>query len=329
MVNIIATSGKGGVGKSTISHAIAASLAHKGTKTLIIDCDKNGKATERTLFPSGDIKIEPNRISSTGVDNLYAGAISPLEFWDLPRMEDMGEISAKKRNEQFGAFMNQFPREYGLVAYNVLFNQFFGVSSNPEQVADFISLMRILGSSERMGIEQIILDLEPTKGMKRMLGNATQTAKTLKAMSEYSMAKVVTVGVQFPDIKRFLKTDYMKNAKVHGDSLMKYVGKVAGADYVLVCGPEGAMVDEMLEDTEPIIRSYGGKTSGYVVNNCRGNLDGIEASMQEEEIGRVQRRAAPSRIPVYKVWHDSNLNSRVSDKDRISHLRGVGDYLTR
>lgn len=324
MVSIIAAAGKGGVGKSTVSHGIAVALADRGEKTLIIDCDKDGKATRRVLFPSGNFKVTPNDISDTGVDNLYAGAAVPKEYWDLPRMDDVESMSAKKRNVQFGKFMEQFPGRYGLVAYNILLNQFFGAATDPEKLSDLLSLTKILEDAERNGIERLVFDLEPTSGTRRMLRNATQTARTLKAMSEYSMAKVIAVGVQFPDIKRFLKTAYMKNAKEHGDSLMKYAEQIVGADYILVCGPEISLVEEMFDDTEAVIRSYGGKVSKYVINNCRTNLEGIEASMQKDLLRRVRGVGAKKDISVYEVWHDSNLNSKVSDNDRLSHLREVG-----
>ena len=53
-MRIIVGTGKGGVGKSLTTHAIAVYLASLGQRTVIVDCDKRKNATGRILYPDGD-----------------------------------------------------------------------------------------------------------------------------------------------------------------------------------------------------------------------------------------------------------------------------------
>jgi len=73
-MDVIAISGKGGVGKSTVSGVLATSSAKKGIKTAWVDCDKKyGRAVQRILS-LGEGAVGQNCVYPIeGLENLYVG----------------------------------------------------------------------------------------------------------------------------------------------------------------------------------------------------------------------------------------------------------------
>lgn len=330
-MEIIAVSGKGGVGKSTVAAAMALNYATQGARTLLVDGDKGGRAITRTISPQGRLTIA--RPYFQVADNLYGASTSGFSFDPLP-LGDSEEAARLRRqgvnrNEQFRRYIEQFPRDYGLVALNDMMSMFFGVNTAVEQTASLISLTQLVFPEKGEGFEKIVLDLEPTQGFSRMLGNADKTVNTVRAMHEYGIGKMFMVSVAWPDVNRFLKGEYIANIDHHSKRLLMIAEALRSANYVLVTGPGIAMVDEMFEDTQPVVDSFGGRTAGYVINDLR-EYTGEEAVSQQRQVARVRAAAAEREIPSMGIWHDAELGlDQVSDAVRQGALRAAGRDLVQ
>lgn len=327
-MEVYAVSGKGGVGKTTISSGIASALS-KRDYTLIVDCDKRGRAIERTFFPEGSsLDISQRETVFPIVEMLYGGTIPEYKFSSLLRADK--KQSAKLRTIEFGKYMAQFPGDYGIAALQDMMSTFFGVNTNPESILSFITLSNIL--LDTSFIENIVLDLEPTQGTSRLLNNASNTSRILRNMSQYGFATLTAISAKFPDITRFLRSDYIKNADEYGRRIEQSSKKISEANYILVCGPEPAKVDEMLHDTEPIIESFGGRVCAYVINDIRRNKrkNTLEERCMEDQISKVKKVAKEKGIPAIEVAHDSTLCiNDVTNENRRIKLRIIGEQILK
>jgi hypothetical protein len=330
-MEIYAVSGKGGVGKTTVSASLALDFANNGKKTLLIDCDKKGKAITRTFSPEGKISIptEYGAYFPIGNGKLVGGAIRDYSFESLPRASSTeAESSNLPREAQFRKYLAQFQGEYGIGAYQDMMSTFFGVNSNPDQSLEFVMLSQLILGAKSQGIEKIVLDLEPTKGTARLLNNVKNAAQTLRNMSEYGFVTLKMISAKFPDVTRFLESEYIQNAELYGNRMMEVARRIAGARCVLVCGPEAAKVDEMFEDTEQTILSFKGKIGGYVVNDIRP-YSGAEEESQKRQIERVEREGVSKVIPVIMVNHNPEIcMDNTKDSERRKVLSGIGRDLT-
>jgi cellulose biosynthesis protein BcsQ len=326
-MRICAVSGKGGVGKTTISSGLVSALAETAT-TLIVDCDKKGNAIRRTFFPEGDsldFSIRGDMIKISG--NLFAATIPDCTFDSLRRADK--KPSKKERDEEFREYMSQFPEDYGIVAFQDMMETFFGVNTNPEAVMRHITLSNLLLNANKKGIENVVLDLEPTQGTARLLTNATDTARILRNMSKYGVATLTMIAAKFPDITRLLKSDYIKHADIYGQRIEVSAKMIREAKYLLVCGTESAKVDEMLLDTEPIIESFGGRVCGYVINDVR-NYTGAEKKSADTQKRRVEKIGMANGVSVVQVNHNPLLCiDEVSNSERREELTKVGRYIVK
>jgi cellulose biosynthesis protein BcsQ len=327
-MQIHAISGKGGVGKSTVSAALAMALAYQNKKTLLIDCDKGGKAIARTLSPEGKINLVPNNFFCLGIPNLIGGAVSSYNFTSLPRADspDAMQMASEgiSRESQFQKYISQFPEDYGFVAFNDMMSTFFGVNANPDQAADFVTLSKLILPAIRDDFDHLILDLEPTKGTSRLLKNIDNAARTLESMSKYGFLTLKMISAKFPDIRRFLDSPYFAKTEVYSERLREAAHAVSQADYLLVCGPESAKVQEMLDDTQPIVESYNGVIRGYAINDIR-HLEGREAESQKHQIAAVKKAGKAKSLPVIELAHNPLLAiDGASDHERQRELRKTG-----
>ena len=82
MSRIIAVANqKGGVGKTTTAINLAASLAHHGAATLLVDCDPQSNASSGVGFPR-----DPERLSTYQVIMGEATVIEALKPAELPNL---------------------------------------------------------------------------------------------------------------------------------------------------------------------------------------------------------------------------------------------------
>lgn len=326
LMEVYAVSGKGGVGKTTISGGLALALA-EDKPTLVVDCDKKGRAITRSLFPQGNppdfgVRESINEIS----EKLYASAIPEYRYSPLSRANGETRI---ERNLQFERYLSQFPRDYGIAAFQDMMSTFFGVNTNPESILSFVNLSNLLLKAEKKGIESVVLDLEPTQGTSRLLKNASDTSRILKNMSQYGVATLTMISAKFPDITRFLKSDYIRNAEHYGNRIERSSGMLSGAKYILVCGQESAKVEEMLLDTKPLIEQFGGKVSGYVINDIR-DCEEVEQRNAFVQINKVKKEGKRESLPVIETKHDPMLCiDSIPDIQRRARLLHLGEKLRK
>ncbi len=321
-MEIIAVSGKGGVGKSTVASAISVYHAMSGKPTLLVDCDKQGLAIRRTVFPEG-ITIPKNKIYETPLKNLYAGAIAPCRFWPIAAGE-------RRSKPEFAEYMNQFPGAQGLVAYNDMLRQFFGAFTLPEQASELINLAELLNEATSNHLEKIVLDLEPTKGTIGLLNSVGAVARSITNLSMLGPVIKSVLGMKMPDIRKFLDSEYMGNSGEYTRRLSQAERLLQGARYILVTGPQGAMVDEALLDTQTAIQDLGGKISGYVVNNVHlhGSLPSNEEESERRQVGRVLEAGEKASIPVGIVGHTPSFGiDDVPNRVRQTALFSTGNNL--
>ena len=106
---IVVNSGKGGVGKTTTSGAIATGLAMKGKKTLVIDFDIGLRNLDlimgcerRVVYDlidviKGDVHVNQALIKDKNTTNLYILAASQTKDKDALTIEGVGQIIEKCR----------------------------------------------------------------------------------------------------------------------------------------------------------------------------------------------------------------------------------------
>lgn len=108
---IVITSGKGGVGKTTSSAAIASGLAQKGHKTVVIDFDVGLRNLDlvmgcerRVVYDfinliNGESNIKQTLIKDKRIDNLYILPASQTRDKDALKQEEVGKILDELKKE--------------------------------------------------------------------------------------------------------------------------------------------------------------------------------------------------------------------------------------
>lgn len=121
--NIIASIGKGGVGKTTVAGALAYSLSQQGKKTGLFDINKrDAVGVLRELSPQGNIDIpykpESGRLVPTRIENLYVGGINTFNYTPLvPLVDKRARKAIRERDIEFSEYIAQFSNDYGFVAF--------------------------------------------------------------------------------------------------------------------------------------------------------------------------------------------------------------------
>lgn len=170
---IVVTSGKGGVGKTTSSAAIATGLAIRGYKTVVIDFDVGLRNLDlimgcerRVVYDfinviKGEAKLNQTLIKDKRLDNLFILPASQTRDKDSLNKEAVGEILATLKTE-FDYIVCDSPAGIETGAIMALYYADTAVVvTNPEvsSVRDSDRILGILASKSKRAEE----NLEPVK----------------------------------------------------------------------------------------------------------------------------------------------------------------------
>lgn len=280
--------GKGGVGKSTSSVACALSQAEK-EKVLLIDYD-GGHSLARVLAFEGR-EFKGNVINYTGIQNLYLAVVDDFCFTDVVKMKQLD-------NRNVYDYLAQFKGDYGLLPFLDMITNFFGAPTDISSTSKFLSLIFLYHDAKAKGIERIVIDVEPTAGLQRLLNGTEAVTRSLRNLQGSGWMTIKTIGAKWPDIAAYMKSDYIKNAGFYTDRMIEVSDVIKCARYVIVTIPESSPVAQM-GDVKKLITSFGGNVVGYVINNIR------HESHEHEQIKKVLTSAG--EILVAHVEHDIRL----------------------
>ncbi len=248
--------GKGGVGKTLSAVSLASSLQGK---VGIIDYD-GGHSVKNTL--GMEIEIIPNVVQPIR-ENLYAVVIESPVYKNITEAKEAGW----KLNE----YLEQFIGNLGIIPYADMLHEFFGVPTDIPTLQKFAVLVQTLSAMQQQDFDHIIIDVEPTAGLERLLSNANSTVRSLRNLKNKGTVFLTLLGAKWPDIAGYLKGDYIKNIDSYTSDIESAVRVIKNARYILVCTPERGPVNQTFE-VRAIIEAFGGKIYGYVVNNLRGEF---------------------------------------------------------
>lgn len=279
--------GKGGVGKSTSAVAYALNKAETSGVSLV---DYDGGHSLKRVLGVGDNEFPANVLHSAKIRNLSLAVIDPLRFVPI--------INFKEGGGEIQGYLNQFKGDEGLIPFCDMINAFFGAPTDISSVSKFASLIKVYYQALEQTREQLILDVEPTAGLERLLSSSDSIARSIQNLQRMGWATLKILGAKWPDIAEYLRGEYITNADRYTERMTGVADALKDAGYLLVTVPERSPVDQ-LEDVEEIVSSYGGRVLGYVVNNVRGE---VHESLQIQRVYDL----AEGR-PVIKVRHDVRL----------------------
>ena len=298
-VQIIIPAGKGGVGKTTVSTSIALFLSNNGHKTALIDYD-GGHSVKNTL----DLKetILPNKIFEVN-KNLSVVVIENTKYINI--------TDSKAKGTDFADYLHQFPRDYGIIPFADMVSQFFGVPTDIPALQKFITLVTHIVSFKKEGYKNIVIDVEPTAGLERLLSNADTMIRSLRRLKNKGIVFLSLVGAPWPEIKKYLQSSYIKEIDSYTESIQIAVNAIKKAKFLLVCIPEFGPGDQTF-DVSKIIKDFGGQPVACIINNIRG----------EEHEAHVINQLKMHGLPILKIPHDSVLQSTNGIRSKALSLIG-------
>jgi anion-transporting ArsA/GET3 family ATPase len=279
--------GKGGVGKTLNAVAMGLALADKGEKTAIIDYD-GGHSVPNTLSLDGTL---PFNVITEVKENLSVVIIGPHEFHNI--------LKSKKLRWSFGEYLDQFPKDLGIIPFADMLHHFFGAPTDVATLEKFSILVGMLAELADDGFTNIIIDVEPTAGLERLLLGAESMIRSLRNLKGKGKIFLGLIGVKWPDIKGYLDGEFIANIDEYADRIADAVEMIRGANYYIVCTPERGPVGQTAE-VERIISNFGGTARAYIVNNMRGEEHETIALAPLEE-----RRS----IPLVRIPHMSQVHT--------------------
>jgi septum site-determining protein MinD len=170
---IVVTSGKGGVGKTTSSAAIAAGLAQRGNKTVVIDFDVGLRNLDlvmgcerRVVFDfinviNGDANLNQALIRDKRIDKLYVFPTSQTRDKDALKKEGVDRVMEELKRE-FDYIVCDSPAGIEHGALTALYHADAAIIvTNPEvsSVRDSDRIIGLLASKSR----RAEMNLEPVK----------------------------------------------------------------------------------------------------------------------------------------------------------------------
>ena len=294
MAKVTITAGKGGVGKTLIAVSLASYMASRDIVVGLIDYD-GGHSVQTTLGLAAAIPC--NRVHQVS-DCLSVVVIDTTDYVNI--------TEAKERKWPFSKYMDQFPTDAGIIPFSDMVSQFFGVPTDTPALQKFTTLVASIIALKKAGCAHIVIDVEPTAGLERLLSNADSMVLSLQRLQNKGLLFLGLLGAKWPDIKDYLKSDYIRNIEHYTEKIMRAVEDIRRACFLLVCTPELSPANQTFAMRE-IIEKFGGTISGCVVNNIRG----------EDQEGFVLDQLSNHWLPILKIAHSNGLHASVTGREEI------------
>lgn len=281
--------GKGGVGKSTAAAAYAMAQA-RTREVLLVDYDGGHSLAEVLALESNGLAINlVNCMKFAGLD-LNLAIVDDYAFKPIAQ--------TKQQGESVQDYLKQFVGDYGLLAFLDMIATFFGAPTDISTVSKFLSIIWLYQEAEVRNIEQIIIDVEPTAGLGRLLQGVEAVVRSLKNLQQTGWITLQAVGAKWPDVAAFLKGKYIQEADFYTNNMTKVAQAIREARFVIVTIPESSPVTQMTE-VQTLVSSFGSQVAGYIINNIR------RESYEKEQIVRVFTLAGGK--PVVQIYHKRAL----------------------
>lgn len=294
--------GKGGTGKTFDGTALAVYLSRTGLKVGLIDYD-GGHSVQNTLGLKTEIPI--NRLYPVR-ENLSVVVVEEFEFINIKKAKDQGWGLSK--------YLDQFPKDLGIVPYADMLFEFFGVPTDLETMQKFAILVHNFHLLKNEGYTDLIIDVEPTAGLKRLLSKTEEMVKSFNNLKNKGIVFLTLLGTQWPDIKGYLQSQYIKNIEIYTERIEETVAALKAANYFLACKPEFGPITQTFT-VRKIIEHFGGKMSGCIVNDVRGE------SHEEDFIRMLQKHDLPVlRVPRNKLIHSSRTGIDLILEDLLNTI---------
>jgi anion-transporting ArsA/GET3 family ATPase len=177
-------------------------------------------------------------------------------------------------------------------------NAFFGIPTDPNTLFKFAKLVWLLETARADKYQNVVIDVEPTAGLGRLLTTAQMTVRCLRNLHNKGKFSLAALGLAWPDVSNYLRGEYIKQAEKYAERLERAVAALEAAKFFLVCTPEAVPMRQMFQ-VEQLVERFGGHASGYVVNNHRGEVAEEQILLAVED----------ENCPVAVIEHDSNLQT--------------------
>ncbi|MBV9159327.1 MAG: P-loop NTPase [Candidatus Kaiserbacteria bacterium] len=283
--------GKGGVGKTLIATSLAAFLAHEGERTALLDTD-GGHNVMRTL---GFEKQLPINSLCEVAHNLDVAVVEPAKYVNI--------ADWKATDKPLDGYFAQFPADSGGIAILDMALKFFGIIVDITTVQKFMSIVALLHEAEKRRLANVIIDVEPTAGLKLLLNNAEASMRSLRNMRSTGKIALAVLNVKWGDIAAFLTGEYIAKVDFYCHRIERALEWLRHASYIIVCKPELAPVLQGIEVSR-IIESFGGRIHGCVVNEIRGEVHerGALESLPKKWAVIQVKRIPELHIPGGDLW---------------------------
>lgn len=297
--------GKWWVWKSTIAASTAIFYALSWKNTLAIDYD-GWKAFARVIqFPFKTV----NQIEKTHIDNLSFASIQESH-------------TLKKRSEvdSFKEYFSQFPKDYWLVAFNEMLHEFFGASTDTDTLYKYISLVNIIQQAKELWFEKIVLDIEPTIWLQRLLNSTDTVSRSIENLSKKWWVTLTTIGAAWPDIKSFLQSPYIKNSNIYIERINSTKNIIQSANFSIVSIPEPEPLSQALWEVLSIIQATKGNVKSIILNNYWRLHQEVETKAHNIAADKCSAIGASLKI----VPHNADM---FNQKNRITVLKDIWESL--
>lgn len=246
-INIVVTSGKGGVGKTTSSAAIATGLAELGYKTVVIDFDVGLRNLDlimgcerRVVYDfvniiQGEASISQTLIKDKRVDNLYILPASQTRDKDALTKEGVEKVM-EELGKQFDYILCDSPAGIEKGALMALYHADHAIVVTNPEVSSVRDSDRILGilSSKSKRAEKNLPPVKEHLLITRYCPNRVSRGEMLSIQDVQEILAIPLLGV-IPESQAVLRAsnsgvpvilDKESNAgHAYGDAVRRFLGE--------------------------------------------------------------------------------------------------------